>query len=367
VPLVIKRAGTEGGDVDRFLVDKSSQIVELGVHRTPEWVYGNAAAGGFYRVLHEPKDQAALVANLRDALSAVERLALAGDQWALVRANRASVESFLDVVDALADETDYDVLDGLGGPLGLIDDQVVAGELQAGFRDWIARRFGTQLESLGWNAAPGEDDAQRLRRAAVVRLVGSIAEAPHVVEEARRRLDEYLDDRSSLDSNLADAVVSIAARVGDDALYERYQDVLKHAPTPQERRRFLLNLGSFRKPNLVARTLQAMLGDEIPTQDVAFLLMRLFGNPAGREAAWRFFTRNWTAIRRRIPPLMVSRLVEATPALREPRYAREVGRFFRAHPVAEARRSLKQALEIFRLNAELRRRITPEIERWLNP
>ena len=91
------------------------------------------------------------------------------------------------------------------------------------------------------------------------------------------------------------------------------------------------------------------------------------GNPAGREAAWRFFTRNWTRIRRRIPPLMVSRLVEATPALREPRFAREVGRFFRAHPVAEARRSLKQALEIFRLNAELRRRITPGIERWLNP
>jgi puromycin-sensitive aminopeptidase len=366
VPLVVKRPSRDGGAVDRFLVDKRSQTVELGVLRAPEWVYGNSSAGGFYRVQHEPKDQAALVARLGEALSPVERLALVGDQWALVRAGRASITSFLDVVDALGDETDYDVLDGLGGPLGLVDDQVVAGEVQAGFRNWIARRFAAQLEALGWSAATGEDDAQRLRRAAVVRLVGSIAEAPPVVDEARRRLDEYLDDRSSLDSNLADAVVSIAARIGDDALYERYQDVVKHAPTPQERRRFLLNLGSFRKPHLVARTLQAMLGNEIPTQDVAFLLMRLFGNPAAGEAAWRFFTRNWKAIRRRIPPLMVSRLVEATPALREPRYAREVGRFFRAHPVAEARRSLKQALEIFRLNAELRRRITPGIERWLD-
>ena len=32
---------------------------------------------------------------------------------------------------------------------------------------------------------------------------------------------------------------------------------------------------------------------------------------------------------------------------------------------AEARRSLKQALEVFRLNADLRRRITPGISRWL--
>jgi len=365
VPLVVKHASANGAEVERFLVDKQSQVVQLGTRRAPEWIYGNASAGGFYRVLHEPKDHEVLLARLTETLSAVERLALAGDQWALVRANRARVELFLDVVDGLGDETDYDVLDGLGGPLAVIDEQLVAGSLQADFRAWIARRFGPQLRTLGWSPRRGEDDGRRLRRAAIVRLVGSVAEALEVVDEARLRLDAYLDDRSSLDANLADVVVSLAARAGDEALYERYREIVKQAPTPQERRRFLLSLGSFRELELVGRTLQATLGDAVPTQDVAFLFMRLFANPAAREAAWRFFTRNWKAIRRRIPPLMVSRLVEATPALREPRYAREVARFFRAHPVAEARRSLKQALEIFRLNAELRRRTAPGIERWL--
>jgi hypothetical protein len=75
--------------------------------------------------------------------------------------------------------------------------------------------------------------------------------------------------------------------------------------------------------------------------------------------------KNWRAIRHRVPPLMLSRLVEATPALREPRYAREVGRFFRTHPVPEATRALKQALEVFRLNAELRRRTGPGLAGWL--
>jgi hypothetical protein len=141
--------------------------------------------------------------------------------------------------------------------------------------------------------------------------------------------------------------------------------VVAEAVTPQERRRFLLSLASFRRRELVERTLASTLRADIPTQDVGFVYMRLFANPEGAEPSWRFFTKNWTTIRRRIPPLMVSRLVEATPSLREPCYAREVARFFRAHPVAEARRSLKQALEIFRLNAELRRRITPGISRWL--
>src|SRR5947207_8659952 len=46
--------------------------------------------------------------------------------------------------DALGDETDYDVVEGLGGPLAVVDEQIVAPESveQAHFRGWIARRFG---------------------------------------------------------------------------------------------------------------------------------------------------------------------------------------------------------------------------------
>jgi len=113
------------------------------------------------------------------------------------------------------------------------------------------------------------------------------------------------------------------------------------------------------------RTLAAVLTPEIPTQDVAFVLIRLLGNPFARVAAWRFIQKRWSAIRRRVPPLMLSRLVDATPALREPRHAREVQSFFRRHPLPEAERALKQALEVFRLNDELRRREAKGVGRWL--
>jgi len=364
VPLVLKVARGTAVEV-RALADKATQAVALG-DPPPAWVFGNAAAGGFYRVLHDAAGRAALLAHLGD-LSPVERLALLGDQWALVRAARAPVESVLDVADALGDETDHDVLDGLLGPLGVLDEQVVAPESaeQRALRAWIAARFGPALARLGWTAASGEDDDTRLRRAALLRLVGGLAEEPAVTAEARRRLDAYLADRATLEPNLADSVVGLAARAGDGALYERYRGVVAEARTPQERRRFLLSLASFRTPETIARTLATVLTPEIPTQDVAFVVMRLLGNPAARAEAWRFVTRKWTGLRRRIPPLMLSRLVEATPALREPRYAKEVRAFFAAHPLPEAARALKQALELFRLNAELRRRTAPGLVRWL--
>ncbi len=367
VPLVVRWSGSDGPTTGRFLVDKATDTVAMPGEGAPAWYFGNAAAGGFYRVLHDPADRAALLARLGEALTPVERLALAGDQWALVRAGRAPVESFLEVADALGEETDYDVLDGIAGPLDVLDEQIAepGSSLQGHLRSWIARRFTPQLERLGWTAAADEDDPVRLQRAALVRLVGGLAEAPAVMVEARRRLDAYLVDRSTLEPNLADPVVGLAARGGDEALYERYREVVAAARTPQERRRFLLNLASFRTPATHRRTLDAVLTEEIPTQDVAFVLMRMLGNPPLAGATWTFMKRRWPALRRRIPPLMLSRLVDATPALRETRYAREVGRFFRAHPLPEAARALKQALEMFRLNAELRRRTTPGLIRWL--
>ncbi len=364
VPLVVRLEGS-GHRLTRALVEKASDTIALPAP-APAWCFGNAAAGGFYRVRHDPATQAALHTALSE-LGAVERLALVGDQWALVRADRASVESFLDLAGALGEEPDHDVLDGVAGALATLDDQVAEPDsaVQGALRAWIARRFGPALSALGWVPAPGEADEVRLRRAALLRLVGGVAEDPAVLAESRSRVDLYLADRGSLEPNLADTVVALAARLGDPALYERYRAVAADARTPQEQRRFLLNRASFRQRESIDRTLAALLTAEIPTQDVAFLLMRMFGNPKGREEAWRFLRRRWAALRKRIPPLMMARLVEATPALRTPRHASEVRAFFRAHPLPEAARALRQALERFRLNAELRRRTAPGVQRWL--
>ena len=364
IPLVARSGRGVRSRTGRALLDKSSGTVKI---PAGEWIYGNAGAGGFYRVRHEPAAVASLLPMLPKALTAVERMALAGDQWALVRAGKAGIGSFLDVVKALRDEVDYDVLLSLAGPLSLIDHQVVmrGADPQRRFRAWVAECFEPGFSALGWRPRRGEEDPTRLRRAALLQLAGGIGNAPSLVVDARERLDAYIGDRRSLDPNLADAVVSLAARSGDPALYRRYRKVVSEARTPQERRRFLLALAAFRSRGGIRETLRASLTSEIPTQDVGFVLIRLLANPDAGAETWAFLTRRWRAIRKRVPPLMISRLVEATPSLREPRYAREIRSFFRSHPIPEASRALKQAFEVFRLNAELRRRTAGELDRWL--
>jgi len=351
--------------LERRVFTKAREKVALGPI-PPRFVYGNADGGGFFRALHDAGALRALASEL-GSLAAVERMALLGDQWAFVRAGKASIESFLELAAAFKAETSPDVLQALRGPLGFVDEQLApaaGGSTPARYRAWLVECFRSQLAALGWEPAAGEEDDTRLRRSALVGLLGDIAEWEPVVTEAASRASAYLRDRTSLDANLADSVVALAARIGEVSRYEAFLAAVADAGTPQERRRFLFALGEFRDPKLVERTLALTLSDTVSTQDVVFVLTRLLANRAARERAWAFVKKKWTALRKRMPPMLVTRLVEATPALQTAASRRDVASFFRAHPLPTAKRALQQALERFDLNAELRRHEAQGLRRW---
>ena len=116
---------------------------------------------------------------------------------------------------------------------------------------------------------------------------------------------------------------------------------------------------------LIDRALALSLTDAVPTQEVVFLLVRLLQNRCARERTWQFLKRRWPRLRKRMPPMLVSRPVEALPELQTAAHRRDVASFFRAHPVPAAARAVRQALERFDHNAAFRRREAPRLRRWL--
>jgi puromycin-sensitive aminopeptidase len=354
------------GRLERRLVSGARERVDLG-KEDPRFVYGNAEEAGFFRPLHAGGEFAALLRCLSSLLP-VERMALVDHHWALVRAGRAPVGSVLDLAAALAEDPDPDVLIALHKPLTFLADHLVpeaAPGCEAGLRGWVSRHFGAPLASLGWDAGRDEDDATRMRRAALLGIVGGIAAEPELLGEAARRCERYLTDRRAIDANLADPVVNLAARTGSAQLHRRLVRATAKAGTPQEQRRFLLALGSFRDPRQVRRSLELCLGSAVATQDLTFLLARLLANPAARERSWAFLCQRWTRLERRMPSLLASRLVESTWHLLTPAYRREVAAFFREHPVPSGERALRQALERFDWYRGFRRPAARELAAYL--
>lgn len=368
LPMVVKFAAPgRPPRIERFLLRRAKERVAVPGGKHVPWYYGNVGEGGFYRVLHDPECLAALAPELATSLTPVERMGLLGHQWAIVRAGRARIASFLDLAGALGGETDYEVLDALAGPLAFIDDQIVDAvgpDCRAPFHDWLGKTFGPSWREVGWDQRTADGEERNLRRGSILRILGLVGEDRGIAAEAVPVLERYLRDRASVDPNLVDPLIAIVARDGDDARFERFRQAVGKSRTPQESRRFQLALGDFRDLALARRAADLTLTPEIPTQDVGFLLMRLLANRSAREATWEFIQANWAPLAKRLPPMMVSRLIEATASLQTREHRKQVAMFFRAHPIETATRALKLALERFDLNEELRRRASRDLRAW---
>ncbi len=365
VPVVLKIGVGERkgkGKIERHLMTAAQHRVSLpaGVR----YVYANADEGGFYRPLHDERALRELAAHVTE-LSATERLGLVTHSWALVAAGYGALSSFLDLFGALGAEPDPDVLAALHSPLWHVLDRVADEPQRRAVRAIIGSVFAPALRDAGWSARKQEPDHERLRRGELLSLVCLLAEEPTALREAELRCRRYLRDPGSLEPNLVGPVVMASARAGDAALHARYLALSSSAATPQERRRFRMALCEFRDHACIDRTLALCLTERIPKQDLPLLLARLLENPAARERAWRFMQKRWSDLNRRISPQLVSRLIDATPALQGEHNRRLVKAFFGRNPVPTAQRALRQADERFLLDAALRKRAAPELARWL--
>jgi puromycin-sensitive aminopeptidase len=366
VPVVVRyAAGGATGEL-RHLLRGREETLELPV--APDWAWPNAAATGFYRVALDERLRRSLVAHLA-ALAPQERIALLSDEWALVRSGERPVPAWLDLAAALREEEDHAVLDELVGRLAAVEHRLVDEPDRPRLQAEVRRLLGPALRRCGWEAAPGEGDEARLRRAALLRAVGVVGREPAAAAEAAARLDRFVaGERGAVEANLQDAVVAMVARGGDAARFEGFRGLFAREEEPAFRRRWLLALAAFEAPPLVERAVEHAFGAEVPLQDWASFAAALLANPAAREPFWARLRRDWPAVQARLEhaPMLLRRVVEAMGQLTLARHLEEARAFLAAHPVEAARAAAAQTLERLEQEVALRERALPAVAAWLD-
>ncbi len=368
IPLVVRWGDAEGVHETRALLRLEERELELPGKGEIAWVTANAGSTGFYRVAYDAAALAALAGNL-PALAPAERIGLLSDEWALVRAGEREIGAVADLLVAFADEQDHAVLDEVVGRLALLEHRLVDEPDRQRLRDLVARIFRPGLAKVGWDPAAGEDDAVRLRRAALVRAVGVVGREPATVAEAAARLDRFAGgERGALEANLHDAAVTMVARGGDASRYERFAALAERETEPTFRRRYLFALAAFETPALVARAIELALSDRLPLQESAGFAGALLGNPVARAPFWAELRARWGAFHARLAhaPMLVRRTVEALGALVTRGELEEVETFLAAHPMEEARQAVAQTVERLRQDVALRERALPAVSRWVS-
>ena len=322
-----------------------------------DWVIANAGGHGFYRSRYEEPLLEALVGRLH-LLDPVERFVLVDDAWTFVEAGRSGVSGFVGLASAFGDEREQAVWGALLGAIGAMGHHLVTDGARPRYEGWVAGLLAPLADRLGWAPADEETDLMRRLRGRVIDALGRLANLPEVVEQARSVYEQRLADATSVDPEVAGAVISVCAAHGDAETYERFLDRYRTVRNPQESLKHLRALASFDDEDAVDRTFELITDRTVRSQDTSWVLARMLANRVTGPYAWSKFKDRWHGILEIAPPMTQSRMADGFPALSHPEVAADVAAFLAENPLPHAAKAVEQKLERLSALVQMRERET---------
>jgi len=359
LPVCFKTAGSEHCEV------LSAAHQSLPASSSP-FLFANAEGKGYYRSSYAGPVYNQLLPHVETDLAPEERISLLGDQWALTHSGKASVESYLDLVAAIRNDTSAEVISQAAASLHTIDTQIAGDSTERDeFSSWVRKNFAAAYRNLG---APQANDApgKRELRAELLTLVAGLGKDEAAIAEAKSITARSLADPSSVDPTVAIAALNIAARNGDDALFNQLQKTSEEAVNPQQRATALRALTLFTNPALEKRALEYAVSGKVRNQDAAGFLAVELRNRDTQDVAWQFVQQNWDQVKAQLTTFSGADLIGATGGFCSAESAAQVTSFFSSHKVAASERALARAKNQIGDCMDLRAAQEPNLKTWLS-
>ena len=302
------------------------------------------------------------------SLAPSERLALLADEWALVHAGRHDIDSFMDLASGFKGERNAAVVATLVSSLKAIAVDLTTPLSRPAYNAWVTSLLRPLLEAVGWQPAESENDDTRALRASLVSGLGTAADDPAVVAKSRSLVLEELSKPGTVEPTLLNAAVTVAARHGDRALYEKFLERSRAASDPEEHYRYMYALAAFDDPALVRRTMDYIASPEVRSQDTKVFLAALLANPDARKQSWSLLRERWAQLQKKTGSLVYGGntvVIGALGSFCDSRTRADASRFFAVHKVPDAARTLQQSLERIGQCSQLAATQPAKLTAWL--
>jgi aminopeptidase N/puromycin-sensitive aminopeptidase len=327
--------------------------------------FANAEGKGYYRSAYPAAAYKALVANIETGLTPSERITMIGDEWAQLRANKATAGDYLDLAAAVRSDPNAGVISSAVEGIEVILDRVGAtAEERKALAAWISSTFGPSLARLG---EPSEADSPNTRelRASLFNLVGSYGKDPAVIARANEIAEKYIADPASVEATLGQTALAVAARNGDAALFDKLQNVYETSTNPEVQQGALRLLATFQDSTLVKRGLDYAVSDKVRNQDSAIQVAIALQDVSTRDQTWNYVVSNWDKVQAQFTTGSGAYVVASAASFCTAQGRDEVQKFFAEHKVASSSVSLKHAIERIDGCIELRKLQEPNLRHWL--
>ncbi|MDX1571488.1 MAG: M1 family aminopeptidase [Xanthomonadales bacterium] len=310
-PLTLKYSVDGEVRTHRMILDEPSETVSLG--EDVEWVLPDAGGKGYYRWNLPPEQLKSVAENAATNLSDRERIALLSNLSALLDADQITGGDFLAVLSRFAGDPVPEVLDEVMDQLNKVHDQMLTDQSRDAFAAHVGRILKPALTSIGMQPRDGEPLAVANIRPRLVTWLGRIAGDPDVVREAKAYARRYFANGLEDDSRLAREWLRVAAKTGDEDMFERLQLAYERTEIPDERSMLLATLASFGTGQLRLRALDYALTDAVRPPDMATVVVYSAADPEGEQIVFDWMLENYATIAGKAPPFMVPLIPLYTP------------------------------------------------------
>ncbi len=342
-----------GRNETKHLLDQTTLRIPLEDDSSP--IVVNSGGHGFYRVAYDTVLLQRLDRRALSTLATIERYALVDDSWNAVVAGRLPAADFLTFLAAFDDEREYAVWQVMAQSLRACG-RLIEGAAYRAFQERVRSLTLPVLTSIGWDPAPAEEDLRSKLRGLLIGLLAISGGDSEARERCRLLFTAYRTDPRTVHPEVAAAAISVLAATGDEKDFDTLVECYRTGQTPQERLRFLYALSEFDDPQILRRTCEFALSDEVKSQDAPFVLARCLTSRSHGSMAWAFIKDMWDRALATFPSNTIIRLVDPVKYLNTPTLLRDVHEFFVAHPIPQAAKTLEQILERHEVNTRLRDR-----------
>lgn len=352
IPLVTQRVG---GAPQRSVLSAQAGPASVTLAGCAPYLV-NAGQSGFFRVHYDSANLQRLTAQF-GTLDSADQLGLLLDYWAFGRTGDAPFTDYLELASAVPQSADPLILIDTADSLTSLADYAKGRPSEASVRDYGRRTLRPYFERFGWEARTGEAANDSLARAHLITSLGDLGDEA-VIAEARRRVRE-----NDLPAGIRASVLTVYAQ---NANTQDYEDMLTRARAATdfvEQRRLWVRLGAAKDAALAQRTLQLLLGEEIPRQIRPQVLASVAAEHP--RMGWDFLVANRTTMEGLLDPLQ--RLEYAggiATASSDPAIADELIAYAQNFPEG-AQRTVASSVATIRVRAQTIRDRMPAVEAWI--
>jgi len=221
------------------------------------------------------------------------------------------------------------------------------------------------MTKIGWTPAAGESADTHTLRGDLFHILGFIGEDPETIRQATAVAEQYMKNPDAVDASMAKDALAVAARHGNETLFEQYLAAMQKARSPEQYYNLGGALAEFRDAKIVERVLEFGVSDEVRNQDAPHLIAAALFNADTQKIAWEWVKAHWPAVEKKITMSSGPEIVGATRRFCSAEMRDDVQSFFGEHKVASAERTLKQAYEDSTTCSKTRSRLQAELATWL--